>query len=47
MGILMKSMRVIQGYDIVAGLFEICENTKIRLKLIEMDNTLHIYLDYS
>ena len=42
MGILLKSMGSIQGYAIVAGLFEICENTETRLKLIKMDNSLHM-----
>ena len=44
MGILIKSMGVIQGYTIVAGLFETCENTETGLKLIEMDNSLHIWI---
>ena len=47
MGILQKSMRVIQGYTIVAGLFEIYENTENRLKLIGMDKSLHNYKYYS
>ena len=42
MGILMKSTGVIQGYIIVAGLSEICEDTENRLKPIEMDNSLYI-----
>ena len=42
MGILMKSMQVIQRYAIVAELFEICENTETELKLIKMDNSLHM-----
>ena len=45
MGILKKSMRVIQGYTIiVTGLFEICENTEHRLKLIKVDYSYHMYL---
>ena len=37
-------MRVIQGYTIVPRLFAICQNTENRLKLIEMDNSLHTYI---
>ena len=47
MGILKKSMRAIQGYTIVAGLFEIYENTENRLKPIGMDESLHYYVDYT
>ena len=42
MGILKKSVRVMQGYTIVARLLEICENTENRLKLIEMGNSFHM-----
>ena len=42
MDTLMKSMGVIQEYAIVAGLFEICKNTENQLKLVEMDNSLHM-----
>ena len=31
-----------ENYDIYMGLFEICKNTENRLKLIEMDNYLHM-----
>ena len=40
----MKSTGVKQGYTIVAGLFEICKSTETRLKLIKMDNSLHMYM---
>ena len=40
MGIIKKSMRVIQGYTIVPGLFDICQNTENRQKLIEIDNSV-------
>ena len=42
MGIFKKSMRVIQGYTVVVEFFKICEITENRLKLIEMDNLLHM-----
>ena len=42
MGILNISMRVIQGYTIESGLFEIWVNTENRLKLIEMDNSFYM-----
>ena len=44
MGILKKSMRVIQGYTVVVEFFEICENTENKLKLIDMDNSLYMYI---
>ena len=37
-------MRVVQGYTLVPGLLAICQNTENRLKLIEMDNSLHTYI---
>ena len=37
----MKSIGVLQGYAIVAGLFEIRKNREIRLKFIKIDNSLH------
>ena len=42
MGILLKSMGVIQGYAIVAERFETCKNIDNRLKLVEIDNCSHI-----
>ena len=41
-GILIKSMGVIQGYAIVAGLFDVCENTETPLKLIKLDMSINI-----
>ena len=35
-------MGVVQGYAVMAGLFEVCENTETWLKLIKMDNSLHM-----
>ena len=47
MGILMKSMRVIQGYVTVARLIEILvcgTKNRNRLKLVAMDNSLHVWI---
>ena len=44
MGIRKKSMRVLQGYTIVANIFDICKNTENQLKLIEMEYSLHTYI---
>ena len=41
MGIFKKSIRVIRGHTIAAGLFEICENTENGIKPIETGNSLH------
>ena len=43
MGILLKCIGVIQGYAIVAGLLNLCENTETGLKLIKIDNSLHMW----
>ena len=43
MGILMKSVGVIQGYAIVAGLFDIRKITETRQKIIKMDNFFYIF----
>ena len=44
-GILTKRMGVMQGYAISVGLFKITETTESRLKLIEMENSLHLVDD--
>ena len=44
MGIYIKSMGAMQGCVLLAGFFEICENRENRLKLIEMDNSLHLWI---
>ena len=38
----MKSMGVIQGYEIVAVFFKLCQNTENQLKLVEIDNSLRM-----
>ena len=43
-GIYMKIIGILQGYEIVAGLFEICKNTENRLGLDYVNISLYMQI---